>query len=87
MNKTTLIASVAVAGVAIRVAYKLSTEMLVLQVAERFPDIDVNVVRTAYRQFLKNARAGKYGPMDDLNDYQMDQLFLAIVNENPLRKR
>lgn len=84
MNKTTLTASALVIGVAIVATYKWQTYLNDL--AGRFPDLDRKVIRKAYRQFLKNAANDVYGPMQDFSDEKMDALFLAIVQEHPLRK-
>ena len=50
------------------------------QLAERFPEIPVNVRRKAYIQFFKNAYLGKYGDMDAFDDEKMDGLYLELVH-------
>ena len=80
MNKTALIASVAlVAGVVAIPVIRYNS--LINQVADRFPMIDRKIIRKAYSTFMKNAADKKYGDMANFTDQKMDELFLEIVQK------
>ncbi len=88
MNKNQmLVASALVVSGVTTAAYLNGMRVLHADLYQRFPDLDHKVIRRAYKQFLKNAADQKYGDMDSFTDYKMDQLFLDIVRETPLRKK
>ena len=81
MYKTALAASVGIFGV-IYLAYNRIHENIIVH---RFPDLDPNLVRKAYRTMMSRAFRGDYAEMDD-SDETMDRIFLAIVKEQTASK-
>ena len=76
MNKTTLIASVAVIGAAYVAYVRIHANIIV----KRFPDLDPKIVRKAHSIMMKRAYAGAYADLVD-SDETMDAIFRAVVQE------
>ena len=81
MIKATLIAAAAVLAGTAFVAYNRIHENLIVH---RFPDLDTEIVKKAYRTMLARAYAGEYANEVDASDETNDRIFRAIVKEqNP----
>jgi hypothetical protein len=80
MNNKSVVAGV-VFGVGVAIAVTRTWQSYLDDLQKRFPDLDRKVLKKAYKQFMRNAAADKYGPMADFSDATMDALFLKIVHE------
>lgn len=87
MDKTqkTLAATALVTGVATIAAIAYQRQQYLNDLAGRFPSlyriIGKKGMWKAYKQFLKNSAADKYGDMSNFSNEKMDRLFLDIVRE------
>jgi hypothetical protein len=77
MNKTTLIAAVALTGAALVAGYlKIHTNII----ANLYPDLDPKIAKKAHSMMVKRALAGNYTELDG-SDETYARIFEAIVKE------
>ena len=81
MNKKflTITSSVAVVALVGTLVWRLQN--LVLEVQQRFPDIDPKIVEKAYYTMLRKSFSGQYDvDLQQLNDREMDQLLMLEID-------